>query len=92
MTDNTQSELDELLNDYLNACIYEQGTAWEQEEKIAEAEQAILDWHNKQVEALLDNIEASINNHTTPYERDLLTRSYVRNTLNFERNKLKESK
>lgn len=41
------------------------------------------------VEELLDRLEASISSHTTPEGRDLITRSYVKNTLNFERNKLR---
>ena len=87
------------------------------DERKAETRQALLDWHNKQVERaysdgfqkaskgafksqqeakrtaveqVLDRLGQSFDTHTTPYERDLLTRSYVRDTLNFERNKLKE--
>lgn len=45
---SNQPELDTLLNDYLNACAYQQGSAWEQEENIVKTKQAILDWHNKQ--------------------------------------------
>ncbi len=41
MTDNTQ-ELDEILDSFFTV-----GT----ERKISELKQAILDWHNKQIEA-----------------------------------------
>lgn len=49
MTDNAQ-ELDEILNSgdgFLHCCGDYEG----------EAKQAVLDWHNKQVEAVLDRLE-----------------------------------
>lgn len=56
----------------------------------------MLDWHvgifmqvirNEKL-ALIDRIEQSINQHTVPEGIGLLTRSYVRNTLEFERTAL----
>ena len=57
---SNQSELDTLLNDYLNACIYQQGSAWEQEENIVKTKQAILDLQNKRIEEVLDRLYSEV--------------------------------
>lgn len=49
-------------------------------------------WRDKAVNQALDNIEASVKQHTVPEGRDLVTRSYVMNTLEFERQRLVASK
>ena len=50
MTDNTQ-ELDEILDKFGWTCVADGGDGYGlQNEDIAEAKQAILDWHNKQIE------------------------------------------
>ena len=85
MTDNTQ-ELDGLLNAYLNACVYSQGTAWEQEEEVKEAKQAILDWHNKQAEKMLDRLESSIDDGKKSHSMAVIS-----DAIEAERAKLKES-
>lgn len=63
-------------------------------EKASDMEQVDRYWQliladRKQHELeLLDRLEQSINNHTVPEGADLLTRSYVRNTIEFERERL----
>ena len=67
MTDNTQ-ELDEIL---FNLCdlSYASFTTQEEADRVAdqldydraEAKQAILDWHNKQVEEVLDRLTVADN-------------------------------
>ncbi len=58
MTDNTQ-ELDEILDKFGWTCVADGGDGYGlQNEDVSEAKQAILDWHNKQVEELLDRLEA----------------------------------
>jgi len=37
------------------------------------------------VNGVLDRIQESLDNHTTPEGHDLLTRSYINNTITFER-------
>ncbi len=49
MTDNTQ-ELDEILEDFYDGDI--------RQSDMGKAKQAIIDWHNKQIEAVLDRLEA----------------------------------
>ena len=59
MTDNTQ-ELDEILARFADG---EYSKHWVDERKTytkLEAKQAILDWHNKQVEEVLDRLEADV--------------------------------
>lgn len=41
MPDTIDAELDKLLKEYLTACTRQSGTAWEQEEDIAEAKAKI---------------------------------------------------
>jgi len=52
--------------------------------------ESLLDLIYQKQLALLDRIKESLNNHTTPEGRDLLTRSYINNTLEFERQKLEK--
>jgi hypothetical protein len=52
----------------------------------------ILTWANQRALNAIDNIEQSLKSHTTPAGKDLLTRSYIRNTLDFERQKIKAYK
>ena len=57
MTDNTQ-ELDEILTVFAYG---EYSPHWTDERKTytkLEAKQSILDWHNKQIEAVLDRLES----------------------------------
>jgi hypothetical protein len=42
------------------------------------------------IEGIIDNIENSVKQHTVPEGRHLVTRSYVLNTLEFERKRLKQ--
>ena len=49
MTDNTQ-ELDGILEDFYDGDI--------RQSDMGKAKYAILDWHNKQIEAVLDRLEA----------------------------------
>lgn len=60
MTDNTQ-ELDEILTVFAYG---EYSPHWTDERKTytkLEAKQSILDWHNKQVEELLDRLTVADN-------------------------------
>lgn len=43
--------------------------------------QAAISYGNERVREALDAVEQSIKQHTVPEGRDLITRSYVRNTL-----------
>jgi hypothetical protein len=45
---------------------------------------------NSLIEGIIDNIENSVKQHTVPEGRHLVTRSYVLNTLEFERKRLKQ--
>ena len=93
MTDGTQ-ELDETLN-----VLYmqgedigklEYGSATHQITAVNGAKQALLDWHNKQVEAVLNRLEAEMNRFTA--EHDIPMRDEALSAIEAERNKLKESK
>ena len=66
--DNSQAELDEILR------MLENELAWPNIDKqyahlgavdVGEAKQAIINWHNKQVEAVLDRLEKEINTGRT---------------------------
>jgi len=50
-----------------------------------EAKQQII----SKIEEMLDSIENSVKQHTVPEGTDLVTRSYVLNTIEFERKRLK---
>jgi hypothetical protein len=52
----------------------------------------VLAWRDKAVSQVLDNVEESVKQHTVPEGRDLVTRSYVMNTIEFERQRLVASK
>lgn len=53
--------------------------------------QLISDQTNKAVSDTIDRIQESLNSHTTPQGQDLLTRSYIDNTLDFERGRLQQT-
>ncbi len=72
MTDNTQ-ELDVILEDFYDGDI--------RQSDMGKAKQAILDWHNKQIEAALNRLVAA---------KDSEGRIWAE-TIEAERNKLKES-
>ena len=80
---NTQ-ELDEILDAFASG---EVSPHWKDKRKTytkLEANQAILDWHNKQIEAVLDRLEKEINTGRT------FTNDYViSEAIEAERNKLK---
>ena len=82
MTDNTQAELEDILDTlaeksadsdsrlgYVDAYVFAQ-----------EAKQAILDWHNKQVEEVLDRLTVA----------DNISDRACSEAIQAERNKLKE--
>ena len=57
MTDNTQ-ELDEILDFIENYGVSASCDGFDPHKSRSQAKQALLDWHNKQIEAVLDRIEA----------------------------------
>lgn len=61
MTDNTQ-ELDRILNNYgleiHHFKLYEPSAEWDAERH--KAKQALLDWHHKQIEEVLDRLDKSM--------------------------------
>lgn len=73
MTDNTQ-ELDVILEDFYDGDI--------RQSDMGKAKQAILDWHNKQIEAALNRLVAA---------KDSEGRIWAE-TIEAERAKLKEAK
>ena len=84
MNDNTQ-ELDEILEDFYDGDI--------RQSDMGKAKYAILDWHNKQVEEVLDRLEAqwgeTIDNTLgKPRRIKFISVDAIR----AERNKLKEVK
>ena len=83
MTDNTK--LDEILL----------GHGAEEGEFIESLKQAILDWHNKQIEEVLDRLELNMRGKTvidTAEGWKEFIRKHVNGAIEAERNKLKESK
>lgn len=92
MTNNTNSELREQLLDHFTDGAPSYATANESVQAIARAKvDGIMPMVTSAQLDLLDRLEQSINNHTTPEGRQLLTRSYVKNTLDFERGKLTQN-
>lgn len=95
MTDNTQAELDEQIKEFVldiwHLALDEgYGTSERRSKLVVEREneflQATLDWHNKQVEELLDRLEKEINTGRT------FTNDYViSEAIETERNKLKKA-
>ena len=47
--------------------------------------ETLLDWHITSTNQMLDRIASSVKQHTVPEGRHLVTRSYVLNTLEYER-------
>lgn len=79
MTDNTQ-ELDEILAKHNG----ELGLPWEDPDVVtSDTKQALLDWHNKQTEGLLDRLAIEVR------ASDYIG---IAETIQSERNKLKENK
>ena len=87
MTDNTQ-ELDEILTGFAYG---EYSKHWVDERKTytkLEAKQALLDWHNKQVEEVLDRLERQATIVTSLSGEKAGTVDLI--AIEAERNKLKE--
>ena len=92
-------ELDEIL-DYFLTDIYMNNEHFAANQEALdktkeEPMQAILDWHNKQVEELLDKLETSMRGKTivdTAEGWQEFVRKHVNGAIEAERNKLKESK
>lgn len=61
---------------------------------LAQTEQSILDWHNKQVEAVLDRLESQLQdpNNVDFYDESNNSLMNLDEWLLLERNKLKEGK
>ena len=57
MTDNTQ-ELDEILDFIENYGVSASCDGFDPHKSRSQAKQALLDWHNKQIEAVLDRLES----------------------------------
>lgn len=87
MTDNTQ-ELDEILRDYEFVRHTDCDDSCGNKSTEAEAKRAILDWHNKQVEEMLDRLLEHGEDFTTFGDAG---RSVAVEYIEAERNKLKES-
>ena len=86
-TDNTQ-ELDEILGFIENYGVSASCDGFDPHKSRSQAKQAILDWHNKQVEEVLDRLEVADAKLTDGRNLELDIPSWVE----AERNKLKESK
>ena len=77
---------------------YSQGTPASSHLAADQFMRRFLYWHTQEtsrnfiprqkVMEAIDNMEQSINQHTVPEGRDLVTRSYVKNTINFVRKAL----
>ena len=106
-TDNTQAELDEILEnvfmsglgiagaDDINPEDKDTAILNTQKHYVAEAKQAILDLQNKQIEEVLDRLELSMGGKTivdTPEGWRRFFERHVHGAIEAERNKLKESK
>ena len=91
MTDNTQ-ELDEILDAFASG---EVTPHWKDNRKTytkPEAKQAILDWHNKQVEAKLAHISEYAENAISIDENgEFSMKAIPLSLVAVERNKLKEA-
>ena len=89
---NTQ-ELDEILGKLHNSVLYFAETGAGNPFEDAEfAKDEILDWHNKQVEAVLDRLETSMRGKTivdTAEGWQEFVRKHVNGAIEAERNKLK---
>ena len=82
MTDNTQ-ELDEILDFIENYGVSASCDGFDPRKSRNEAKQAIIDWHNKQIEAELEALREEVKHE------DLKTISQM---ITARINKLKESK
>ena len=97
MTGNTQ-ELDEIFTKYTKQVIDMcHGNRPDVADESAKAKQAILDWHNKQVEEVLDRIEATKTIYKARAHNDkgvlttmIVTTAIPLDAIQAERNKLKE--
>lgn len=95
MTDGTK-ELDEILEKVRYAAYYADYHANHTQEHInsiiaehvAEQKQAILDWHNKQIEEVLDRLEQV--HRANPLWVGMTQRVIPLSAIEAERNKLKE--
>ena len=91
-TDNTQ-ELDEILVDNFEEIRVIGCTVESMDRRIAEAKQALLDWHNKQTLELLDRLELNMRGKTVIDTADgwkEFIKKHVNGAIEAERNKLKE--
>ena len=86
---NYNERLDEILEDFGVSCARQSVVTLED---ANEAKQAILDWHNKQVEELLDKFEqdCKLNYTTWGNSERMLQVSGVLERIEAERNKPKE--
>ena len=78
---NYNERLDEIV-DTLNQFAPDQLV----EEMRAQAKQAIIDWHNKQVETVLDRLQVSIDDGKKSHSM-----AVIRGAIEAEHNKLKEA-
>ena len=86
-----QSNIDEILHQLLDS----QFNPLKRQETINVAKQAILDWHNKQIEELLDRLESkrqsiAVHNFTDGFSPAGVINAVPISAIEAERNKLKE--
>ena len=86
MTDNTQ-ELDEILERLRLWCATDNPKALRSLNNL-EAKEALLDWHNKQIEEVLDRLLVKVRR---AYDKEGDFLEMVVDTIKAERNKLKEA-
>ena len=93
MTGNTQ-ELDEIFTKYTKQVIDMcHGNRPDVADESAKAKQAILDWHNKQIEEVLDRLLVASNYTDRQFSENpqlCLGKRDVQLAIEAERNKLKE--
>jgi hypothetical protein len=79
MPNPDDSVLDQILDDFYD------GVFLEEQPK---AKEALLAWRDKSTTDLIDRLEQAIDQHTVPEGKHLITRSYVQNCLEFERQRI----
>lgn len=88
MTDNTQ-ELDDLLDIHDNLVLLRKAAGDDTHELRETTKQAIIDWHNKQVEEVLNELDSCRNTHNVDAGCDDEVLFIPYSALEAERNKLK---
>lgn len=78
-----KSDVDVKLESIIRSCIDDP-----HDRTIGEAKEAILDWHNKQIEAVLDRVKSSAKGAESGISAHIM----IEEAIEAERNKLKESK